>query len=82
MPPRLAGGELVRSPVHLYRYLMRCCRRLPPGGAREHYQHAVRQTVSCTRASGAMRMRWTQSGCSRSLLVLCRTRTGCSTSTK
>ncbi|CAM9959601.1 unnamed protein product [Lampetra fluviatilis] len=43
MPPRLAGGELVRSPVHLYRYLMRCCRQLPTGGAREHYQHAVRQ---------------------------------------
>lgn len=39
----LPGAELVRSSVQLYRYLLRCCRRLPRGPVRQHYRHAIRQ---------------------------------------
>ncbi|XP_029922583.1 LYR motif-containing protein 9 [Myripristis murdjan] len=39
----LAGAELVQTPVHLYRYLLRCCRLLPSNAMRKHYQHAIRQ---------------------------------------
>ncbi|KAM6969748.1 LYR motif-containing protein 9 [Aplochiton taeniatus] len=42
MPP-LPGVELVQTPVHLYRYLLRCCRQLPSPSMRKHYQHAIRQ---------------------------------------
>ncbi|XP_036250894.1 LYR motif-containing protein 9 [Molothrus aeneus] len=40
----LPEAELVRSSVQLYRYLLRCCRRLPPGPIRQHYRHAIRQS--------------------------------------
>ncbi|XP_039576790.1 LYR motif-containing protein 9 isoform X1 [Passer montanus] len=43
MPP-LPGAELVRSSLQLYRYLLRCCRRLPAGPVRQHYRHAIRQS--------------------------------------
>ncbi|XP_005987532.1 LYR motif-containing protein 9 [Latimeria chalumnae] len=43
MPP-LPGAELVQTPVQLYRYLLRCCRQLPVGAVRNHYQHAIRQS--------------------------------------
>ncbi|KAM9469509.1 LYR motif-containing protein 9 [Clarias gariepinus] len=39
----LPGAELVRTPVQLYRYLLRCCRLLPGGATRTHYRHTVRQ---------------------------------------
>ncbi|KAG7263767.1 hypothetical protein CRUP_008705 [Coryphaenoides rupestris] len=39
----LAGAALVKTPVHLYRYLLRCCRLLPTTGMQQHYRHAVRQ---------------------------------------
>uniref|UniRef100_A0A3B3SD13 LYR motif-containing protein 9 n=1 Tax=Paramormyrops kingsleyae TaxID=1676925 RepID=A0A3B3SD13_9TELE len=39
----LPGAEMVRTPVHLYRYLLRCCRRLPSPIVQQHYRHAVRQ---------------------------------------
>ncbi|XP_038014128.1 LYR motif-containing protein 9 isoform X1 [Motacilla alba alba] len=39
----LPEAELVRSSVQLYRYLLRCCRRLPAGPVRQHYRHAIRQ---------------------------------------
>lgn len=39
----LPGAERVRTSLQLYRYLLRCCRRLPEEGARQHYRHAVRQ---------------------------------------
>uniref|UniRef100_A0A4W5NUA8 LYR motif-containing protein 9 n=1 Tax=Hucho hucho TaxID=62062 RepID=A0A4W5NUA8_9TELE len=42
MPP-LPGAELVRTPVHLYRYLLRCCKQLPTRAMSQHYQHAIRQ---------------------------------------
>ncbi|CAL8336648.1 unnamed protein product [Boreogadus saida] len=42
MPP-LAGSELVKTPVHLYRYLLRCCKQLPSPGMQQHYRHAIRQ---------------------------------------
>uniref|UniRef100_A0AAY5L654 LYR motif-containing protein 9 n=1 Tax=Esox lucius TaxID=8010 RepID=A0AAY5L654_ESOLU len=42
MPP-LPGAELVRTPVHLYRYLLRCCKQLPTRAMQQHYQHAIRQ---------------------------------------
>uniref|UniRef100_A0A8D2PIL6 LYR motif-containing protein 9 n=1 Tax=Zosterops lateralis melanops TaxID=1220523 RepID=A0A8D2PIL6_ZOSLA len=32
------------SSVQLYRYLLRCCRRLPRGPVRQHYRHAIRQS--------------------------------------
>ncbi|NWT11685.1 LYRM9 protein, partial [Vireo altiloquus] len=40
----LPGAELVRSPVQLYRYLLRCCQRLPRGHVQQHYRHAIRQS--------------------------------------
>ncbi|KAF2973585.1 hypothetical protein EK904_003991 [Melospiza melodia maxima] len=42
----LPEAELVRSSVQLYRYLLRCCRRLPPGHIQQHYRHAIRQSVT------------------------------------
>ncbi|KAM3615432.1 uncharacterized protein V6R79_002220 [Siganus canaliculatus] len=42
MPP-LVGAELVQTPVHLYRYLLRCCRLLPTTAMQQHYRHSVRQ---------------------------------------
>uniref|UniRef100_A0A8C5TKC4 LYR motif-containing protein 9 n=1 Tax=Malurus cyaneus samueli TaxID=2593467 RepID=A0A8C5TKC4_9PASS len=39
----LPEAELVRSSLQLYRYLLRCCRHLPPGAVQEHYRHAIRQ---------------------------------------
>ncbi|NXH09487.1 LYRM9 protein, partial [Bucco capensis] len=40
----LPEAELVRSPLQLYRYLLRCCRQLPDESIRQHYSHAVRQS--------------------------------------
>ncbi|XP_048180183.1 LYR motif-containing protein 9 isoform X2 [Corvus hawaiiensis] len=40
----LPEAELVRSSVQLYRYLLRCCRRLPQGHIQQHYRHAIRQS--------------------------------------
>ncbi|XP_072547176.1 LYR motif-containing protein 9 [Salminus brasiliensis] len=45
MPP-LPGAELVRTPRHLYRYLLRCCRLLPSAAVQDHYRHAVRQSFN------------------------------------
>ncbi|XP_076832589.1 LYR motif-containing protein 9 [Brachyhypopomus gauderio] len=45
MPP-LPGSELVRSPVQLYRYLLRCCKLLPSSRMQKHYRHAVRQSYN------------------------------------
>ncbi|KAJ7990645.1 hypothetical protein DPEC_G00302540 [Dallia pectoralis] len=45
MPP-LPGAELVRNPVQLYRYLLRCCKQLPTQAMQQHYQHAIRQGYS------------------------------------
>ncbi|XP_013855657.1 LYR motif-containing protein 9 [Austrofundulus limnaeus] len=38
--------ELVRTPVQLYRYLLRCCRLLPSRTMQQHYKHAIRQVSS------------------------------------
>uniref|UniRef100_A0A8U7P7D9 LYR motif-containing protein 9 n=1 Tax=Corvus moneduloides TaxID=1196302 RepID=A0A8U7P7D9_CORMO len=38
----LPEAELVRSSVQLYRYLLRCCRRLRD--IQQHYRHAIRQS--------------------------------------
>ncbi|XP_033028350.1 LYR motif-containing protein 9 [Lacerta agilis] len=40
----LPGAELVRSPLQLYRYLLRCCKLLPGKNVQEHYKHAIRQS--------------------------------------
>ncbi|XP_024306404.1 LYR motif-containing protein 9 isoform X2 [Homo sapiens] len=40
----LPGAELVRRPLQLYRYLLRCCQQLPTKGIQQHYKHAVRQS--------------------------------------
>ncbi|XP_035239918.1 LYR motif-containing protein 9 isoform X2 [Anguilla anguilla] len=42
MPP-LPGAEMVHTPVQLYRYLLRCCKKLPTPVMQQHYRHAVRQ---------------------------------------
>lgn len=42
----LAGAELVRTPVHLYRYLLRCCKLLPTAAVQTHYKHAIRQSFN------------------------------------
>ncbi|XP_006640989.1 LYR motif-containing protein 9 [Lepisosteus oculatus] len=42
----LAGAEMVRTPVRLYRYLLRCCKVLPSAAAQKHYRHAVRQSFA------------------------------------
>lgn len=39
----VAGAELIHTPVHLYRYLLRCCRQLPTAAMQQHYRHAIRQ---------------------------------------
>ncbi|NXD41501.1 LYRM9 protein, partial [Copsychus sechellarum] len=43
-PMPLPQAELVRSSLQLYRYLLRCCRRLPAGPVQQHYRHAIRQS--------------------------------------
>ncbi|KAL0973342.1 hypothetical protein UPYG_G00202210 [Umbra pygmaea] len=45
MPP-LPGAEMVRTPVHLYRYLLRCCKQLPTRAMQKYYQHAIRQSYN------------------------------------
>lgn len=45
MPAAVAGAELIRTPVQLYRYLLRCCKLLPSAAMRKHYQHAIRQVL-------------------------------------
>ncbi|KAK2831744.1 hypothetical protein Q7C36_016830 [Tachysurus vachellii] len=42
----LPGSELVRTPVQLYRYLLRCCKLLPGADMQSHYRHAVRQSYN------------------------------------
>ncbi|XP_028320498.1 LYR motif-containing protein 9 [Gouania willdenowi] len=37
------GSELVHTPVQLYRYLLRSCRKLPSASMQQHYRHAIRQ---------------------------------------
>ncbi|XP_067307808.1 LYR motif-containing protein 9 [Pseudorasbora parva] len=46
MPPAVAGADLVRTPVQLYRYLLRCCKLLPSAAMQKHYQHAIRQSYN------------------------------------
>lgn len=51
----LPGAELVQRPLQLYRYLLRCCRRLPTKGIQQHYKHAVRQVgAGSTRSGGCL----------------------------
>ncbi|XP_062873164.1 LYR motif-containing protein 9 [Trichomycterus rosablanca] len=45
MPP-LPGAEFVRTPVQLYRYLLRCCQVLPTPAMQNHYRHTVRQSFN------------------------------------
>ncbi|KPP56729.1 hypothetical protein Z043_125623, partial [Scleropages formosus] len=45
MSPR-PSAALVRTPAHLYRYLLRCCKLLPTAAMEQHYRHAVRQVAS------------------------------------
>nr|DBA34250.1 TPA: hypothetical protein GDO54_001829 [Pyxicephalus adspersus] len=40
----LAGAELVKKPLQLYRYLLRCCKQLPKENLQQYYKHAVRQS--------------------------------------
>uniref|UniRef100_A0A670KCU0 LYR motif-containing protein 9 n=1 Tax=Podarcis muralis TaxID=64176 RepID=A0A670KCU0_PODMU len=40
----LPGAELVKSPLQLYRYLLRCCKLLPGKNVQEHYKHMIRQS--------------------------------------
>ncbi|XP_060115347.1 LYR motif-containing protein 9 isoform X2 [Heteronotia binoei] len=40
----LPGAELVKRPLQLYRYLLRCCKELPGANVRKHYKHAIRQS--------------------------------------
>ncbi|XP_018604047.1 LYR motif-containing protein 9 isoform X2 [Scleropages formosus] len=39
MSPR-PSAALVRTPAHLYRYLLRCCKLLPTAAMEQHYRHA------------------------------------------
>lgn len=52
----LPGAELVRTPVQLYRYLLRCCKLLPGATMQTHYRHSVRQVLSISQ-----RTHWLQS---------------------
>uniref|UniRef100_A0A670Z4W2 LYR motif-containing protein 9 n=1 Tax=Pseudonaja textilis TaxID=8673 RepID=A0A670Z4W2_PSETE len=40
----LPGAELVKTPLQLYRYLLRCCRVLPEKNLQEHYKHTIQQS--------------------------------------
>ncbi|XP_017562665.1 LYR motif-containing protein 9 [Pygocentrus nattereri] len=42
----LPGAQLVRTPLQLYRYLLRCCKLLPSAAVQKHYRHAVRQSFN------------------------------------
>ncbi|XP_003228866.1 LYR motif-containing protein 9 [Anolis carolinensis] len=42
----LPGAELVRTPLQLYRYLLRCCQKLPGKPIQEHYKHMIRQSFN------------------------------------
>ncbi|KAI4881172.1 hypothetical protein NFI96_012857 [Prochilodus magdalenae] len=42
----LPGAELIRTPLQLYRYLLRCCNLLPSAAMQQHYRHAVRQSFN------------------------------------
>ncbi|KAI5626092.1 LYR motif-containing protein 9 [Silurus asotus] len=42
----LPGAELVRTPLQLYRYLLRCCKLLPSAAVQTHYRHTVRQSYN------------------------------------
>lgn len=53
----LPEAELVRSSVQLYRYLLRCCRRLPPGHIQQHYRHAIRQVRDAAARLGCSALR-------------------------
>lgn len=39
----LPGAELVKTPLQLYRYLLRCCRVLPEKNLQDHYKHTIQQ---------------------------------------
>ncbi|KAM6466494.1 LYR motif-containing protein 9 isoform 2-T4 [Liasis olivaceus] len=40
----LPGVELVKTPLQLYRYLLRCCKVLPEKNLQDHYKHTIRQS--------------------------------------
>ncbi|KAM9853138.1 LYR motif-containing protein 9 [Aulostomus maculatus] len=42
----LAGAEFIKTPVQLYRYLLRCCKLLPTAAMQKHYRHAIRQSYN------------------------------------
>ncbi|CAM4554372.1 unnamed protein product [Leuciscus chuanchicus] len=39
-------SDLIRTPVQLYRFLLRCCKLLPSAAMQKHYQHAIRQSYN------------------------------------
>ncbi|KAM4796416.1 LYR motif-containing protein 9 isoform 2-T3 [Rhinophrynus dorsalis] len=40
----LPGAEMVHKPLQLYRYLLRCCKKLPTENLQHYYKHAVQQS--------------------------------------
>ncbi|KAF7244315.1 LYR motif-containing protein 9 [Varanus komodoensis] len=37
-------SPVVKGPLQLYRYLLRCCKELPGKNVQDHYRHAIRQS--------------------------------------
>ncbi|TRY71237.1 hypothetical protein DNTS_014983 [Danionella cerebrum] len=42
----MCARVVVRTPLQLYRYLLRCCKQLPSAVMQKHYQHAIRQSYN------------------------------------
>uniref|UniRef100_A0A8C5LWI8 LYR motif-containing protein 9 n=1 Tax=Leptobrachium leishanense TaxID=445787 RepID=A0A8C5LWI8_9ANUR len=40
----LRGVEMVHTSLQLYRYLLRCCKKLPTENLQSYYKHAVKQS--------------------------------------
>ncbi|GFX53486.1 LYR motif-containing protein 9 [Trichonephila clavipes] len=41
----MSANKLISNPVHLYRYLLRQCKKLP-SNTQDHYKHHLRQSFN------------------------------------
>ncbi|XP_055929869.1 LYR motif-containing protein 9-like [Argiope bruennichi] len=41
----MSANKLIRNPIHLYRYLLKECKKLPIN-AQDHYRHHLRQSFN------------------------------------
>ncbi|GBL96446.1 hypothetical protein AVEN_177361-1, partial [Araneus ventricosus] len=41
----MSANKVIKNPLHLYRYLLRECKKLPTN-AQDHYRHHLRQSFN------------------------------------